>query len=77
MTRRLIVMRHAKSSWKSEASSDHARPLARAHCEVLGRALQREPKQSRTQFSIAASQASSIADLVVALELLREFPRSG
>jgi len=27
MQRRLIVMRHAKSSWDSEASSDHARPL--------------------------------------------------
>lgn len=25
--RRLIVMRHAKSSWDSDASSDHARPL--------------------------------------------------
>ena len=40
------------------------RPLARAHCEVLGRALQREPKQSRStsEFSIAAGQASNIAD---------------
>ena len=27
MTRRLIVMRHAKSSWDSGAESDHARPL--------------------------------------------------
>ncbi|HCH66698.1 MAG: hypothetical protein CL927_02650 [Deltaproteobacteria bacterium] len=27
MLRRLIVMRHAKSSWKSEASTDHDRPL--------------------------------------------------
>jgi phosphohistidine phosphatase len=27
MQRRLIVMRHAKSSWDSEASSDHERPL--------------------------------------------------
>ena len=25
--RRLIVLRHAKSSWKSDARSDHARPL--------------------------------------------------
>ncbi len=25
--RRLMVMRHAKSSWKSDAASDHARPL--------------------------------------------------
>ena len=27
MLRRLIVMRHAKSSWKSGAQSDHERPL--------------------------------------------------
>lgn len=27
MLRRLIVMRHAKSSWKSEAVEDHDRPL--------------------------------------------------
>lgn len=27
MSRRLILMRHAKSSWTSGASSDHARPL--------------------------------------------------
>ena len=29
MNRRLIVMRHAKSSWDSGAPTDHARPLAR------------------------------------------------
>ena len=27
MRRRIIVMRHAKSSWKSGARDDHARPL--------------------------------------------------
>ncbi len=27
MNRRLIVMRHAKSSWDSDAPNDHARPL--------------------------------------------------
>ncbi|MCP4871314.1 MAG: histidine phosphatase family protein [Proteobacteria bacterium] len=27
MTRRLILMRHAKSAWDTEASTDHARPL--------------------------------------------------
>ena len=27
MKRRLIIMRHAKSSWKSDAPTDHARPL--------------------------------------------------
>lgn len=27
MVRRLVVMRHAKSSWGSDAPSDHARPL--------------------------------------------------
>ncbi len=27
MTRRLMVMRHAKSSWKSDAATDHERPL--------------------------------------------------
>jgi phosphohistidine phosphatase SixA len=27
MERRLILMRHAKSSWKSEVATDHARPL--------------------------------------------------
>jgi phosphohistidine phosphatase len=29
MRRRLLVMRHAKSSWKSAAASDHDRPLNR------------------------------------------------
>ncbi len=28
MRRRLILMRHAKSSWHSDAPTDHARPLA-------------------------------------------------
>ncbi len=27
MQRELVVMRHAKSDWKTEAASDHARPL--------------------------------------------------
>ena len=27
MRRRLILMRHAKSSWKSDAADDHSRPL--------------------------------------------------
>src|SRR5688572_21762822 len=27
MERRLILMRHAKSSWKAEAENDHERPL--------------------------------------------------
>ncbi|MFO7771937.1 MAG: histidine phosphatase family protein, partial [Roseovarius gahaiensis] len=27
MTRRLILMRHAKSSWGDPAQPDHARPL--------------------------------------------------
>ena len=27
MQRRLIIMRHAKSSWNSPAATDHARPL--------------------------------------------------
>ncbi len=29
MQRRIIVMRHAKSSWKSDAPDDHSRPLNR------------------------------------------------
>lgn len=29
MVRKLLIMRHAKSSWDSEASSDFARPLAK------------------------------------------------
>ena len=40
--KRLIVMRHAKSSWDSGASSDHARPLndrGRRDAPAMGRAL--------------------------------------
>jgi phosphohistidine phosphatase len=29
MERRIILVRHAKSSWKSEAATDHARPLSK------------------------------------------------
>ncbi len=29
MERRIILMRHAKSSWKKEAPTDHARPLGK------------------------------------------------
>ena len=32
MRRRLIVMRHAKSSWNSEVLTDHARPLKKRGC---------------------------------------------
>lgn len=42
MLRRLIVMRHAKSSWKSSATTDHARPLnarGRRDAPQVGRAL--------------------------------------
>jgi phosphohistidine phosphatase SixA len=43
MLRRLIVMRHAKSSWKSEALDDHARPLnkrGRREAPLVGGRLQ-------------------------------------
>jgi len=42
MTRRLIVMRHAKSSWNSPAHSDHERPLngrGRRDAPKIGAAL--------------------------------------
>ena len=42
MPRRLIVMRHAKSSWGSSAQSDHARPLnkrGQRDAPVMGRRL--------------------------------------
>lgn len=41
MQRRLIVMRHAKSAWDSDAPSDHARPLN-------GRGKRDAPKVGRT-----------------------------
>lgn len=43
MFRRLIVMRHAKSSWKSDAVDDHSRPLnkrGRRDSPVVGGYLQ-------------------------------------
>ncbi|MEQ9501760.1 MAG: histidine phosphatase family protein [Deltaproteobacteria bacterium] len=43
MRRRLILMRHAKSSWKSDAPNDHARPLnkrGRRAAPAVGRHLQ-------------------------------------
>jgi phosphohistidine phosphatase SixA len=43
MLRRLIVMRHAKSSWRSEATDDHARPLnkrGRREAPVVAQRLQ-------------------------------------
>ncbi len=42
-TRRLIVMRHAKSSWKSDAPTDHERPLnkrGRRDAPRIGAALE-------------------------------------
>ena len=42
MDRRLIMMRHAKSSWSSDAPTDHARPLnkrGRRSARVMGLAL--------------------------------------
>jgi phosphohistidine phosphatase SixA len=42
MKRRLIVMRHAKSSWASDAPTDHARPLnkrGRRDAPRIGRRL--------------------------------------
>ena len=43
MRRRLILMRHAKSSWKSDAPSDHTRPLnkrGRRAAPAMGRHLE-------------------------------------
>jgi len=43
MRRRLIVMRHAKSSWKSDAPDDHSRPLnkrGRRDAPIVGARLQ-------------------------------------
>ena len=40
------------------------RPLARAHCEVLGRALQREPKQSRTRANSRSRPARQAASRI-------------
>ena len=37
MRRRLILMRHAKSSWDSDANSDHDRPLAKRGKRDAGR----------------------------------------
>lgn len=42
MTRRLILMRHAKSDWKDQSLSDHARPLngrGRRAANLLGQWL--------------------------------------
>ena len=42
MRRRLLLMRHAKSSWKSSAQSDHERPLnsrGRRDAPAMGRLL--------------------------------------
>ncbi len=42
MLRRLLVMRHAKSSWKSDAPTDHARPLnkrGRRAAPYMGRVI--------------------------------------
>jgi len=44
MTRRLILMRHAKSSWKDASQPDHERPLnkrGRASCDAIGAWLAR------------------------------------
>ncbi len=46
MRRRLIVMRHAKSAWDTDAPSDHARPLN-------GRGRRDAPKMGRTLASLA------------------------
>lgn len=40
MLYRLIVMRHAKSSWDSEATTDHARPLNPRGCRDAPRMAQ-------------------------------------
>ncbi len=58
-TLRLVLMRHAKSSWKSEAPSDHARPLN-------GRGRRAAPK-----VAAELSRRGWVPDLVVASDSAR------
>lgn len=58
MTCTLILTRHAKSDWGSQAPSDHARPLnqrGRKSAEVLGKWIKELPENQRPQQLLSSS----------------------
>ncbi len=67
MRRRLILMRHAKSSWKSDAPNDHARPLndrGRRAAPAVGRHLMTLGWVPDRIVSSDAQRTRSTSDLV-------------
>ena len=72
MTRTLILMRHAKSSWNALAATDHARPLndwGRRSAKALGnwlRAIDRIPDQVISSSSARTRETFAGLEIVVA-----------
>ena len=67
MKRRLIVMRHAKSSWKSGAKTDHERPLnkrGRRDSKRVARHLRREGWVPQIVLSSDSERTRQTADLL-------------
>lgn len=67
--KRLLLMRHAKSSWKDETLSDHQRPLARRGREAaerMGRLIAAERLVPDRIVTSTARRARRTAELVAA-----------
>ncbi len=68
MTRRLILMRHAKSSWGDPAQDDHQRPLngrGRRSAEVLGDWLRHENIQPDQMLVSSAQRTQETCELLM------------
>ena len=69
MERRLVVMRHAKSSWKSPAETDHERPLndrGRRSAPLVAHELSRLEWQPQHILSSDATRTRETAQLLLA-----------
>jgi phosphohistidine phosphatase len=67
MTKTLLLMRHAKSSWKDETLSDHERPLnkrGRHDAPRMGQLLQAEQLTPDLVVSSTAQRARNTVELV-------------
>ncbi len=67
MTKELLVMRHAKSSWKDETLPDHERPLnkrGRHDAPAMAGLLVEQDLQPDLILSSSANRARSTAELV-------------
>lgn len=66
----LLILRHAKSSWKDSSLADHDRPLnkrGRRAAELMGRLIQRKKLRPDLILSSTATRARETAEIAISM----------